>query len=117
MKVSSSYLVMAIGCGAGSYALPAIAQHYPERPVRVIVPFPAGGAADIVARQVSQGLAAGLGHQFIVDNRAGAGGAIGAEAAARAQPDGYTLLFASSSALSINPHIGARLPYDALHDF
>src|SRR4029077_15901281 len=66
---------------------------------------------------VAQGLTAGFGPQFIVDNRAGAGGAIGAEAAARAQPSGYTLLFASSSALSLNPHIGAKLPYDALRDF
>ena len=95
----------------------ATAQSYPERPVRVVVPFPAGGAADIVARQVTQGLAAALGSQFVVDNRAGAGGAIGAETVARSAPDGYTLLFASSSALSINPHIAAKLSYDALRDF
>jgi tripartite-type tricarboxylate transporter receptor subunit TctC len=95
----------------------ASAQGYPEKPVRVVVPFPAGGAADIVARQVVQGVGAALGAQFIVDNRAGAGGAIGADNVARAQPDGYALLFASSSAMSINPHIGAKSPYDALRDF
>ena len=95
----------------------ASAQAYPDKPVRMIVPFPAGGAADIVARQIAQGLSAALGSQFIVDNRGGAGGAIGADAVARAQPDGYTLLFASSSAISINPHIGSKLPYDALRDF
>jgi tripartite-type tricarboxylate transporter receptor subunit TctC len=95
----------------------ALAQSYPEKPVRVVVPFPAGGAADIVARQVVQGLGAAVGGQFIVDNRAGAGGAIGAEVAARAQPDGYTLLFASSSVMSINPHLSPRSPYDALRDF
>jgi tripartite-type tricarboxylate transporter receptor subunit TctC len=98
-------------------AIPAMAQSYPEKPVRVIVPFPAGGAADIVARQVIQGLSANFGTQFIVDNRAGAGGAIGAETVARAAPDGQTLLFASSSALSINPHLGARTSYDVLRDF
>ena len=93
------------------------AQGYPEKPVRVVVPFPAGGAADIVARQVAQGLSASFGTQFIVDNRAGAGGAIGSDNVARATADGHTLLFASSSAMSINPHIGAKSPYDALRDF
>jgi tripartite-type tricarboxylate transporter receptor subunit TctC len=92
-------------------------QAYPEKPVRMVVPFPAGGAADIVARQVAQSLSANLGVQFIVDNRAGAGGAIGADHIARAQADGYALLFASSSAMSINPHIGAKSSYDALRDF
>jgi tripartite-type tricarboxylate transporter receptor subunit TctC len=101
---------------AAVFASPASAQSYPEKPVRVIVPFPPGGAADIVARQVIQGLSAGIGTQFIVDNRAGAGGAIGAETVAKAAPDGYTLLFASSSALSINPHI-SKVSYDALRDF
>ena len=104
-------VALAFWCGA------APAQSYPEKPVRVVVPFPAGGAADIVARQVAQGLGANVGVQFIVDNRAGAGGAIGADNVARAQPDGYTLLFASSSAMSINPHIGGKSPYDALRDF
>lgn len=98
-------------------AASASAQNYPEKPVRVVAPFPAGGAADIVARQVLQGLSSNIGTQFIVDNRAGAGGAIGAEAVARAAPDGYTLLFASSSVLSINPHLGAKTSYDVLRDF
>ncbi len=98
------------------FASTAIAQTYPQKPVRLVVPFPAGGAADIVARQAAQGLSAELGKQFIVDNRAGAGGAIGAASVARAAPDGYTLLFSSASALSINPHI-SKPPYDALRDF
>ena len=97
-------------------ATPLFAQPYPQKPVRAIVPFPPGGAADIVARQVAQGLSDGLGTQFIVDNRPGAGGAIGADAVARAQPDGYTLLFASSSAIAIGPHL-TKVPYDALRDF
>jgi tripartite-type tricarboxylate transporter receptor subunit TctC len=103
--------------GAALSASHAAAQNYPDKPVRMIVPFPAGGAADIVARQVAQGLSAGTGAQFIVDNRAGAGGAIGTEAAARASADGYTLLFASSSSLSINPHLGVKASYDVLRDF
>ena len=97
-------------------AAAASAQSYPEKPVRVVLPFPAGGAADIVARQLAQAMTPGLGAQMIMDNRAGAGGAIGAEMAARAAPDGYTLLFASSSAVSVNPHI-SRVNYDALRDF
>jgi len=95
----------------------AVAQTYPEKPVRTIVPFPPGGAADIVARHVAQKLSESFGVQFIVDNRAGAGGAIGAEAAARSPADGYTLLFASSSAMSINPHIMAKASYDPLKSF
>ena len=102
---------------AAAFAAPVAAQGYPERPVRVVVPFPAGGAADIVARQVVQGIAAAVGSQFVVDNRGGAGGAIGAETVARSAPDGYTLLFASSSVLSINPHIASKIAYDALRDF
>ena len=98
-------------------AVPASAQHYPAKPVRVVVPFPPGGAADIVARDVAQKLAEAMGVQFIVDNRAGAGGAIGAEYVARAAPDGYTLLSSSSSAISINPHIMAKPLYDPLKSF
>lgn len=95
----------------------AAAQGYPEKPLRMVVPFPPGGAADIVARQLGEKLSEALGQQVIVDNRSGAGGRIGAEAVARAAPDGYTLLFASSSALSIGPHIGAKPPYDPLRSF
>ena len=98
-------------------ALPAAAQSYPDKPVRAVVPFPPGGAADIVARHVAQKLSESLGVQMIVDNRAGAGGAIGAEYVSRAAPDGYTLLLASSSAMSINPHVMAKPTYDPLRSF
>jgi len=98
---------------AGAFA----AESYPTKAVRVVVPFPPGGAADIVARQVTTRLAAVLGQQIIVDNRGGAGGMIGAENAARSAPDGYSLLFASSSVLSINPHLGATASYDVLKSF
>jgi tripartite-type tricarboxylate transporter receptor subunit TctC len=95
----------------------AAGQGYPEKPIRVVVPFPAGGAADIVARHVTTRLSGIIGQQIVVDNRGGAGGAIGADNAARAAPDGYTLLFASSSVLSINPHLGAKTNYDVLRSF
>ena len=103
-----------------SAVLPAtetIAQSYPAKPVRVIVPFPPGGAADIVARAITQKLTEAWGTQVIVDNRAGAGGLIGAELAARAAPDGYTVLFASSSPMSVNPHLTSKPPYHPLRDF
>ena len=95
----------------------AAAQTYPEKPVRVVVPATAGGALDVVARQLMQKLGESLGAQFIVDNRGGAAGAIGAENVARAAADGYTLMFASSSVLAINPTLGAKTTYDILRNF
>ena len=96
---------------------PAIAQTYPVKPVRVIVPFPPGGAADIVARAITQEMGRAWSAQVVVDNRAGAGGLIGAEQAARAAPDGYTLLFASASPMTVSPHLAAKPPYHPLRDF
>jgi tripartite-type tricarboxylate transporter receptor subunit TctC len=93
------------------------AQNYPDRPVRLIVPFPAGGAVDIVARLVAEKMSEALSVQFIVDNRAGAGGAIGTRTVAQAPADGYTLLLASSSSLSINPHLTLHQSYDPFTDF
>lgn len=95
----------------------AAAPAYPDKPVRVVVPAAAGGALDVVARQLMQKLAEATSAQFIVDNRGGAAGAIGADSVARAPADGYTLMFSSSSVLSINPHLGAKTPYDVLRDF
>jgi tripartite-type tricarboxylate transporter receptor subunit TctC len=97
---------------------PAIAQSgsYPEKIIRLIVPFPPGGAIDIMGRLTAQKLTEALGAQVIVDNRAGAGGAIGTDAVARAAPDGYTLLFSSTSPISINPHIN-KVPYDPVTSF
>jgi tripartite-type tricarboxylate transporter receptor subunit TctC len=94
----------------------ACAQSYPSRPVRVIVPWPPGQATDIAARVVAQKLQESFGQPFIIDNKPGAGGAIGTEAAARSAPDGYTLLAASSGPLSIMPSL-QKLPYDPLKDF
>ena len=90
---------------------------YPVKPIRMIVPFPAGGATDILARALSQKLGEKLGQTVIVDNRPGAGGTIGADAASKAAADGYTLLLATSSTHSIGPAINPRIPYNAETDF
>ncbi len=95
----------------------ATAQNYPSKPVRMIVPFPPAGAADIVARHAANGLTEMLGVQFVVENRGGAAGAIGAEAASRAVADGYTLMMTSSSTMSINPHLSARQSFDPITSF
>src|SRR5262245_10989966 len=92
------------------------AQTWPSRPVTMIVPFPAGGTADLLARGVAQALSSELGQQFVVENRAGAGGTTGALAVAKAEPDGYTLLFASGSLAAINKFMFKSLPYDPVRD-
>ena len=94
----------------------ALAQGYPNRPVRVIVPWPPGQATDIAARVVAEKLQQALKQPFIIDNRAGAGGSIGTDAAVKSAPDGYTLLAASSGPISIMPHL-QKTPYDANRDF
>ncbi len=90
---------------------------WPERPVRVVVPFPASGATDLIARVVTQRVAQDLGQQLVVDNKPGAGGTIGSAEAAKAAPDGYTVLFTTSSTHAISPHLMPRLSYDAAKDF
>ena len=94
----------------------AFAQSYPSKPVRFVVPTSAGGGADVVARALGQKLAATLGQPMVYDNRAGAGGIIGTEIAAKSPPDGYTLLIVTS-AHTINPNLYAKLPYDTKQDF
>lgn len=92
------------------------AQDYPVKPIRLIVPFAPGGNTDVAGRLIANGLGAALGHQVVVENKAGAGGGIGADVAAKSPPDGYTLLLASS-ALTINPAIYEKVPYDVVKDF
>ena len=93
------------------------AQSYPVKPVRILIGFAPGGGADIVARGLTPRLVEALGQQVIVDNRPGANGLIAAELAAKAPPDGYTLLITSSSTHSINPHLLRKPLYDPLRDF
>ena len=90
---------------------------YPNRPIRLVVPFPPGGGTDIVARTISAKLTEAWGQQIIIDNRGGAGGVIGADTVAKAIPDGYTLLFGTPGALVINPLLNSKLPYNAGRDF
>ena len=96
---------------------PASAQDYPTRPITLIVPFPAGGGVDAVARIVAAKLSTALGQQVVIDNRGGAGGVIGTRAAARAAPDGYTLVMAHTGTTSINPTLYANPGYDPRKDF
>jgi tripartite-type tricarboxylate transporter receptor subunit TctC len=99
-------------------ALAAVAQeNWPARAVRFIVPSSPGGGTDLYARQLAQALSESLGQQFIVDNRPGASGNIGAEAAARSAPDGYTFLVSANPAIAVNPSLYPKLPYDAERDF
>ena len=98
-------------------SLAAQAQSWPERPVRLVVPFPVGGATELVARVIAQRVSRDIGRQVIVDNKAGAGGTIGSVEVAKAAADGYTLLLTTSSTHAISPHLMPRLPYDAVKDF
>ena len=93
------------------------AASWPAKPVRVVVPFPASGATDLVARTITQRISQDLGQQMIVDNKPGAGGTIGAMEAAKAAPDGYTVLFTTSSTHSISPHLMSKLSYNPVKDF
>ena len=95
----------------------AAAQAWPNRPIRAIVPFPPGGGLDFFARTLAPRLQESLGQQVVVENRSGAGGMIGAEWVAKAAPDGYTLLLASSAEIAINQHLFAKIAYDATRDF
>ena len=105
-----------IGAAFMAVAIPALAQQYPNRPVRVVVPFPPGGGTDVVARLVIHKLAEAMGANFLVDNRSGAGGMLGTEVVARAAPDGYTHGIVSGSH-AINPSLYKKIPFDAVRDF
>jgi tripartite-type tricarboxylate transporter receptor subunit TctC len=105
--------ILAAACALAFAVSAALAQSYPTKPVRVIVPSQAGGGADIVARTIGQKLTAVLGQQFVIDNRIGI---VGAQAVAEAAPDGYTLMF-TTSALAVRASVYHKLPYDTLRDF
>ncbi len=93
------------------------AQTWPTRPVKLIVPFPAGGTGDLLGRLAAKEMEASLGQPVVVENRAGAGGVIGSDAVAKAAPDGYTLVLSNVASHAIGPAVYAKLPYDALRDF
>ncbi|MCC7227394.1 MAG: tripartite tricarboxylate transporter substrate binding protein [Burkholderiaceae bacterium] len=109
LAVASSAMVL--------FTAAAFAQSYPNKSIKLIVPFPAGGATDIVSRVIAQQLGTELGQSVVVDNRAGAAGVIGSEAGARAAPDGYTLLLTTSSTHSIGPLLNPKIPYSPTRDF
>ncbi len=106
-----------VGALLGLQPTLSLAQGYPAKPIRMIVPFPAGGATDILARALSQKLGEKIGQTVVVENRPGAGGTIGADAASKSAADGYTLLLATSSTHSIGPAINPKIPYNAEADF
>jgi tripartite-type tricarboxylate transporter receptor subunit TctC len=106
-----------LSVGVASLVGTANAASYPDKPIRFVVPFPAGGATDVMARSLGQKLAERLGVAVVIDNRAGAGGGIGAETVANAAADGYTLLFATMGSLTINPNLYKNLRYDPVKSF
>jgi tripartite-type tricarboxylate transporter receptor subunit TctC len=115
MKAIRVFAALAAGtvCAVGT----AWPQAYPVKPVRVIIPFPPGGANDIIARIVFPKLSESLGQSFVVENRSGAGGTIGTAFVAQSKPDGYTLLVQTTASHTSNPHLYKKLTYDALNDF
>jgi tripartite-type tricarboxylate transporter receptor subunit TctC len=116
--LSRRSLIATLGAGTAASLLPRAAfAAFPDRPIHLIVPFAAGGNADIVGRIVGERISNALGQPVVVDNKGGAGGSIGAEAVARATPDGYTLLVGSNGPLTVNPFVQAKLGYDPLKDF
>ena len=110
-------LTATVAAAAMSLPLTASAQAWPAKPVRMVIPFPAGGATDIIGRVIGQKLGAALGQQVVIDNKPGAGGTIGSDMVAKAPGDGYTILMATSSTHSIGPALNPKMPYDAFKDF
>jgi len=104
-------------CIAACCAGQALAQAYPNKPIRLVVPFPPGGPTDILGRAIGAKLAELLGQPVIIDNRGGAGGGIGADNVAKSPPDGYSLLLGTTGTHTINPNLYSKLPYDPIKDF
>ncbi|WP_140625680.1 Bug family tripartite tricarboxylate transporter substrate binding protein [Methylibium rhizosphaerae] len=107
-------LVLALA--ATTLSCSAFAQAWPAKPIRLVVPFPAGGGTDTIARETSQRVAAATGWTFVIDNKPGAGGNLGVDAAAKSPADGYTLVLGQTSNLAINPTLYAKMPYDSQKD-
>src|ERR1700726_2237253 len=114
---AATLIAFAIGAVAPACAQDLEAINYPNRPIHIIVPFPAGGPTDIPSRIVGREMTASWGQTVVIENRPGADTAIGAEVVAKADPDGYTLLAAMDSTMVLNPLLKKYLPYDPLKDF
>ncbi|MBV8186951.1 MAG: tripartite tricarboxylate transporter substrate binding protein [Alphaproteobacteria bacterium] len=115
LRRSLVQLVLMVSCWAATG--PAPAQPYPAKPIRIVVPYAAGGNSDVIARTLGAKLSENLGQPVVIDNRPGASGIIGSEVVAKAAPDGYTLLMISSGNLTTNPALFPSLPYDTVRDF
>lgn len=117
MKTSRRQLLATATTVAGTlFCTGALAQAYPAKAIRVLVPFPPGGGTDIIARETTQKVAAATGWTFVIDNKPGAGGNLGVDAAAKSPADGYTLVLGQTSNLAINPTLYAKMPYDSQKD-
>ena len=117
MKAAQLLSLAALALAAALPAVPASAQSYPQRPVRLLVPYPPGGTADLMARVMSQRLSDTWRSTIVIDNRGGAGGNIATELVARAESDGYTLLLCNAPVLAINPTLYKNVPFDPVKDF
>ena len=116
-QVRNAAAVILLGAAFFGFATTALAQSYPSKPVKIVVPFPAGGPLDFTARLVADKLTAAMKQPFVVENRPGGSGNIGTDAVAKAAPDGYTLLFVLDTPLTVNPSLYAKLPFDPVRDF
>jgi len=116
-RAAQLFLISLLSCGASGAAAADAAADYPNKSIRFIAPFVAGGPSDTLSRLLAQKLTESWGQQVIVDNRGSAGGIVGFELAAKAAPDGYTLLLANGAGLTINPSVYLKLPYDPARDF
>ncbi len=114
MKITLKFCALVLSLG---FMTDGRAQNFPAKPVRLIVPFAAGGNVDITARQIAPGMSESLGQNIIVDNRVGAGGIIAAELVAKSAPDGYTLMMGSNSTVSVAPSLYPKIPYHPVRDF
>src|SRR6202161_1874984 len=116
-RTSGSLIAILVAAHAACGAGPAAAQAYPTRPVTIVVPFAAGGGNDIMARVIDQHLGRASGQHFVIENRAGAGGTLGARAVAKPPPDGYTLMVGHSGVFGVAPALYADPGYDVQRDF
>ena len=118
MRIQRRQFTLGVAATLASSTLPSLAQTgFPSKPIKIVVPFAAGGSTDVMARLVGQKVGESLGQSVLIENRPGAGGAIASDAVAKSPADGYTVLMATTSTHAILPVANAQLPYDAQRDF